>query len=118
MPSSSAAAAVEICEYLKDSFGNATRIDYGTGHEMAFVMLLCALFKLEAFKEEDQADVGLVVFAKYAFKNLIRIDDFLKSRLFMRASNKERKIYSHMKYFVFLSSCVLVHSLLESEVKA
>ena len=50
--------------YLKDSFGNATRIDYGTGHEMAFVMALCALFKVGAFKEEDKAAVGLAVFAK------------------------------------------------------
>ena len=30
----------EIQVYLVDSFGNPTRIDYGTGHEMAFVMFL------------------------------------------------------------------------------
>jgi serine/threonine-protein phosphatase 2A activator len=28
----------EISCYLTESFGNDTRIDYGTGHEMAFAM--------------------------------------------------------------------------------
>ena len=34
----------EVQVYLKDSFGNSTRIDYGTGHEMTFVMFLACLF--------------------------------------------------------------------------
>ncbi|ORC85133.1 protein phosphatase 2A, regulatory subunit B [Trypanosoma theileri] len=35
--------AVELAEYIKDAFGNATRIDYGTGHELHFfiVMMIC-----------------------------------------------------------------------------
>ncbi|RNF26201.1 protein phosphatase 2A regulatory subunit B [Trypanosoma conorhini] len=35
--------AVELAEYVKDSFGNSTRIDYGTGHELHFfvVMMIC-----------------------------------------------------------------------------
>ena len=57
-------ASVELAPYLLDSFGNSTRIDYGTGHEMAFVMLLCALFKLEVFGEADKAPVGLTVFQR------------------------------------------------------
>lgn len=32
--------AVEMAEYLKDSFGNATRLDYGTGHELHFFLFL------------------------------------------------------------------------------
>ncbi|KEG08749.1 protein phosphatase 2A, regulatory subunit B [Trypanosoma grayi] len=32
--------AVELAEYLKDSFGNSTRIDYGTGHELHFFLVL------------------------------------------------------------------------------
>lgn len=34
-------AAQELLSYFIDSFGNATRIDYGTGHETTFVVLLC-----------------------------------------------------------------------------
>ncbi|ESS64041.1 protein phosphatase 2A regulatory subunit B [Trypanosoma cruzi Dm28c] len=35
--------AVELAEYIKDSFGNSTRIDYGTGHELHFfvVIMIC-----------------------------------------------------------------------------
>lgn len=59
------AAVPELVPYLLDSFGNPTRIDYGTGHEMAFVMLLCCLFHLGALDEADLAAVGLRVFAEY-----------------------------------------------------
>ncbi|XP_037082099.1 serine/threonine-protein phosphatase 2A activator-like [Pollicipes pollicipes] len=58
-------AVPELAVYLTESVGNATRIDYGTGHELAFVMLLCALFKVEALAEADLADAGLVLFARY-----------------------------------------------------
>ena len=54
--------ADEISVYLIEGFGNSTRIDYGTGHEMAFVMFLCALFKIEVFAKTDLAAVGLKVF--------------------------------------------------------
>jgi len=37
----------------------------GTGHEMAFVMLLCALFKVGVFIDSDREAVGLRIFAKY-----------------------------------------------------
>ena len=55
----------ELIPYLLDSFGNKTRIDYGTGHEMAFVMLLCALFKIGVLTESDKVAVGLKVFSQY-----------------------------------------------------
>lgn len=32
---------VELLPYLYDSFGNATRIDYGTGHETCFIIFAC-----------------------------------------------------------------------------
>lgn len=34
---------LELAEYMKDAFGNSVRIDYGTGHELHFfiVMLIC-----------------------------------------------------------------------------
>ena len=55
----------ELAPYLLDSFGNKTRIDYGTGHEMAFVMLLCALFKIGVLSEADKVAVGLKIFSMY-----------------------------------------------------
>src|SRR5688500_2792454 len=33
-------ALEEITPYLIDSFGNSTRIDYGSGHEMNFVLFM------------------------------------------------------------------------------
>jgi serine/threonine-protein phosphatase 2A activator len=40
--------------YLTEGFGNPTRIDYGTGHEMSFIMLMCCLFQIGALLEEDK----------------------------------------------------------------
>lgn len=58
-------AMVELTPYLLGSFGNSTRIDYGTGHEMAFVMFLCGLFRVGALREGDKTFVGLTVFSLY-----------------------------------------------------
>ncbi|KAJ8680972.1 hypothetical protein QAD02_016759 [Eretmocerus hayati] len=58
-------AIPEIVQYLLESFGNATRIDYGTGHEMAFVMFLCCMFKIDAFPISDKTAVGVKVFQRY-----------------------------------------------------
>ncbi|XP_020281988.1 serine/threonine-protein phosphatase 2A activator-like [Pseudomyrmex gracilis] len=58
-------AIAEIVEYLYESFGNPTRIDYGTGHEMAFLMFLCCMFKIGAFKEDDKVAVVTKVFNRY-----------------------------------------------------
>jgi serine/threonine-protein phosphatase 2A activator len=49
-PRAAAAALGELAPYWRDSFGNATRIDYGTGHETCFVALLYCLARLGAFK--------------------------------------------------------------------
>ena len=57
-------AVPELAVYLTESVGNPTRIDYGTGHELAFLMLLCCLFKVQALAEADLADAGLVVFPR------------------------------------------------------
>ncbi|VDN11747.1 unnamed protein product [Dibothriocephalus latus] len=35
----------EIATYLTESVGNSTRIDYGTGHELAFIAFVLCLFK-------------------------------------------------------------------------
>jgi serine/threonine-protein phosphatase 2A activator len=58
-------AIPEIEQYLYESFGNPTRIDYGTGHEMAFLMFLCCMFKIGAFKQDDEVAVVIKVFNRY-----------------------------------------------------
>lgn len=55
----------EISVYLNESFGNSTRIDYGTGHELAFVAFLCCLYKVGALCEADAAATVLRIFDKY-----------------------------------------------------
>ena len=39
LPPSREAAAAELAAYLRDAFGNTTRIDYGTGHELSFLLV-------------------------------------------------------------------------------
>jgi hypothetical protein len=53
LPPDLAPAAAELAPYWADSFGNATRIDYGTGHETTFAALLCCLAKLGVFVHAD-----------------------------------------------------------------
>jgi serine/threonine-protein phosphatase 2A activator len=58
-------AAVELKEYLTGGFGNPTRIDYGTGHELSFAAFLCCLFKLRILTEEDYEATVFSVFKGY-----------------------------------------------------
>jgi len=58
-------AISEIEVYLVESVGNSTRIDYGSGHEMSFVIFLYCLFKINFFSMECQSEVGLMVFERY-----------------------------------------------------
>lgn len=58
-------AIPEIGVYLEESFGNATRIDYGTGHEMSFIMFLCCLYKIGFLKPEDNVPTVFMIFNKY-----------------------------------------------------
>ncbi|TNM92387.1 serine/threonine-protein phosphatase 2A activator [Takifugu flavidus] len=65
LPPDKCAAAPEIAVYLKESVGNATRIDYGTGHEAAFAAFLCCLCKIGALGTEDQLAMVFKVFTSY-----------------------------------------------------
>ncbi|XP_050296075.1 serine/threonine-protein phosphatase 2A activator-like [Anthonomus grandis grandis] len=58
-------AIPEVMVYLEESFGNSTRIDYGTGHEISFVMFLCTLYKIGFLRETDFAATACKVFVKY-----------------------------------------------------
>uniref|UniRef100_M8CS38 Serine/threonine-protein phosphatase 2A activator n=1 Tax=Aegilops tauschii TaxID=37682 RepID=M8CS38_AEGTA len=64
-PSDLAGAEVELAPYLLDSFGNGTRIDYGTGHETNFAAFLYCLARLGLITEPDYPAVVLRVFASY-----------------------------------------------------
>jgi len=55
----------EITPYLLDSFGNATRIDYGTGHELHFVAWLCCLTEMGVFVKADFQALVTDVFNQY-----------------------------------------------------
>jgi hypothetical protein len=58
-------SATELLSYFLDSFGNATRIDYGTGHETTFVILLFCLTQLGVCGAADLPAIGLLAFPAY-----------------------------------------------------
>ena len=51
--------------YLLESFGSYERLDYGTGHELNFVVFLFCLFKMGVLVKEDQKSVINKVFQRY-----------------------------------------------------
>lgn len=58
-------ATAEVRVYFEECFGNITRIDYGTGHELNFVAWMTVLAKLGIFKENDLKSLVCDVFAGY-----------------------------------------------------
>lgn len=65
LPDKVAAAAIELKPILVDSFGNKTRIDYGTGHETTFCELLFCLAKLGVFNDQDRLPLVTHIFFTY-----------------------------------------------------
>ena len=59
------AAVIELKPYLLDSFGNCTRIDYGTGHEASFTIFLLCLMKLGVLLQSDSQAVVTRIFSSY-----------------------------------------------------
>ena len=55
----------EIKVYLLESFGSYERLDYGTGHELNFVVFLFCLFKMGVLVKEDQKSAINKVFQRY-----------------------------------------------------
>ncbi|KAL4219012.1 Serine/threonine-protein phosphatase 2A activator [Mactra antiquata] len=55
----------EISIYLIEGVGNQTRIDYGTGHELAFAAFLFCFYKIGVLKESDAEGLILKVFSRY-----------------------------------------------------
>ncbi|KAK6277493.1 hypothetical protein POUND7_017816 [Theobroma cacao] len=58
-------STIEIVPYFTDSFGNSSRIDYGTGHETNFAAWLYCLARMGIVKEVDYQAVVARVFVKY-----------------------------------------------------
>lgn len=65
LPDDLRSATVELVPYFADSFGNSSRIDYGTGHETNFAAWLYCLARLGLLKEEDYQALVSRVFVKY-----------------------------------------------------
>eukprot|EP01018_Ginkgo_biloba_P035919 Gb_10623 [translate_table: standard] len=65
LPQELHSAVIEIFPYFADSFGNAFRIDYGTGHETNFAAWLFCLARLGIIREDDYQAVVSRVFVKY-----------------------------------------------------
>lgn len=62
---SSQDAISEAETYLLQSFGNKTRIDYGSGHELNFMIWLLCLYQLGILQKSDFKAVVLKVFIRY-----------------------------------------------------
>lgn len=58
-------AIAELSVYLGQSFGNRKRIDYGSGHELNFVIWLLGLYQLRAISRDDFGPLVLKVFTRY-----------------------------------------------------
>ncbi|KAF9188905.1 hypothetical protein BGZ51_000243 [Haplosporangium sp. Z 767] len=58
-------AIKELTPYIIQSMGHGTRIDYGSGHELAFVVWLCCLEIIGFLHGEDHVAVVLRVFVRY-----------------------------------------------------
>ena len=58
-------AEIELTKYFQESFGNETRIDYGTGHETNFISFCCCLDKIGFFTKADDRAVILGIFNRY-----------------------------------------------------
>ncbi|KAI8642085.1 hypothetical protein BD408DRAFT_367126 [Parasitella parasitica] len=58
-------AIPELSEYLNKGFGNETRIDYGSGHELSFVAWLAGISLLGGFTTDDYQAIVLRIFVRY-----------------------------------------------------
>lgn len=65
VPSATETQILELVDYFSESWGNRTRIDYGSGHELNFVAFLYCLRHLDVFTVEDYPAIVLRVFTQY-----------------------------------------------------
>ncbi|KAJ8605493.1 hypothetical protein CTAYLR_000010 [Chrysophaeum taylorii] len=67
------AAAAEIALYLSASFGDPQRLDYGTGHETAFVVFLLCLWRCGVLPASEVTDGAVVLVAFEAYSDACRL---------------------------------------------
>ena len=65
LPEELKGAAVELTPYITGAFGNEIRIDYGTGHELCFLIFFLCIFKLHLITEADFKGIILRSFNGY-----------------------------------------------------
>jgi hypothetical protein len=70
LPVEKRGAAIEIGPYLIGAFGNETRIDFGTGHELSLVVFFFCLLHLEII--ESQHLPSLVIHAFPGYMRVVR----------------------------------------------
>ena len=58
-------AVDEVTAYLKGSFGDGTRLDYGSGHELSFAAWMCCFELLDVVTSKDYQALVVIVFEKY-----------------------------------------------------
>ena len=72
LPGLPEAAIKEVGGYFVESFGNRTRIDYGSGHELNFLCFLQCLRKLDLIESDDRAIVLKVLWRYIAVMRAIQ----------------------------------------------
>lgn len=65
LPASHKSIAVELLHYFINAFGNTTRIDYGSGHELSFIGYLAVLCLTGLLTEKDEEAMVFILFDKY-----------------------------------------------------
>lgn len=72
-------AAAEVATYFCQSFGNGNRIDYGSGHELNFVIWLLCLYQLGIVHRSDLKALVLRVFPRYlALMRVVQMTYYLE----------------------------------------